>query len=475
MGCSTHSVPSWSKVAMRSAGGTNCGLPCVVVTSTNLTMASLAAPSFQEGSGSVWARTWVPDASPKTTASTNTSGCRAFHFMSFSSGWPTLGWSERPPDEDARPFRSEARLVARVAALALELLYHLVQVVAGGGLQRRERPQRLEPREPQLLADRQEVPVVDEGRRRRTKDASDAHGRLLVDAHRLLERIALDVLHQREVERDERHDPAGRPGLRHGVVHLPVLVADGRRRGTREVVEDVARRVRGLALEIVPLVEAIQRGLDDAGVLAGLDPLLQTVARGPAGNVDEGGHPVEGGEELVVHRARLDVAWPPDDAGGAIAALPGFTLLALEGCDAAVGEGDGLGAVVGGEDHDGVIELTHVFELLEDDADVVVQLLHACLVETPVLAALLADHGLVLGGEHGGDVHARGVIPDEERFVRLLGIIAVEEVDHLGRDLLVHGLRPLQGQRALVLARLALLRAVRRCAPDHRPRGRQAR
>ena len=26
IGCSTQSVPSWSKVAMRSSGGTNCGL-----------------------------------------------------------------------------------------------------------------------------------------------------------------------------------------------------------------------------------------------------------------------------------------------------------------------------------------------------------------------------------------------------------------------------------------------------------------
>ena len=55
IGCSTQSVPSWSKVAMRSAGGTNCGLPCVVVACTNSTIAFLAAPSFHEGSGSLWA------------------------------------------------------------------------------------------------------------------------------------------------------------------------------------------------------------------------------------------------------------------------------------------------------------------------------------------------------------------------------------------------------------------------------------
>ena len=37
---------------MRSAGGTNLGLPCVVVACTNSTIACLAGPSFHEGSGS---------------------------------------------------------------------------------------------------------------------------------------------------------------------------------------------------------------------------------------------------------------------------------------------------------------------------------------------------------------------------------------------------------------------------------------
>src|SRR5438034_2482726 len=55
IGCSTQSVPSWSKVATRSTGGTNFGLPCVVVACTNSTIACFAAPSFHEGSGSVCA------------------------------------------------------------------------------------------------------------------------------------------------------------------------------------------------------------------------------------------------------------------------------------------------------------------------------------------------------------------------------------------------------------------------------------
>ena len=76
----------------------------------------------------------------------------------------------------------------------------------------------------------------------------------------------------------------------------------------------------------------------------------------------------------------------------------------------------------------------------------------------------IAEHGLVLRRQHGRDVHARRVVPGEERLVGLLRIVAVEEVDDLGRDFLVHGLRSIQRQRALVLARLVLLRAVGRLA-----------
>ncbi len=107
-------------------------------------------------------------------------------------------------------------------------------------------------------------------------------------------------------------------------------------------------------------------------------------------------------------------------------------------------------------------------------ADVVVHLLHAGFVDAPVLAAGLSDHGHVLVRQHGGDVHARRVVPDEERLVGLLRVVAVEEVDDLGRDFLVYRLRPFQRQRALVLARLVLLRAVGGLAREHRTRRRQA-
>ena len=155
------------------------------------------------------------------------------------------------------------------------------------------------------------------------------------------------------------------------------------------------------------------------------------------------------------------------------AAFPGGQLAALEGRGAAVREGDGLGAVVGGEDDDRVVELAHVFELLEHDADVVIDLLHAGFVEAPVLAAGLTHHAQVFVGQHGRDVHACRVVPDEERLVGPPRIVAVEEVDDLGGDFLVHGLRALQRQRTLILAGLICGSAVGGPAPQHRARGRQ--
>src|SRR6516225_6272585 len=71
-------------------------------------------------------------------------------------------------------------------------------------------------------------------------------------------------------------------------------------------------------------------------------------------------------------------------------------------------------------------------------------------------------------------MHARRVVPDEERLVGAPRIVAVEEVDDLGRDLLVYGFRTLERQRALVLAGLILSRSVRRFAPQDIARWGQA-
>src|ERR1700722_1087187 len=87
---------------------------------------------------------------------------------------------------------------------------------------------------------------------------------------------------------------------------------------------------------------------------------------------------------------------PADHHRSAHAAFPGGQLAALERGGAAVREGDGLSAVVGGEDDNRVVGLPHVVDLLENEADVVVHLLHAGCVDAPVLAAGLTHHRHVL-------------------------------------------------------------------------------
>src|SRR5262249_38440475 len=208
---------------------------------------------------------------------------------------------------------------------------------------------------------------------------------------------------------------------------------------------------------------------DDARILASHDLLIQRVPLGPAGDLDEErGQPVEGGEQLVLDRARSDDAGPADDCRSAVAAFPGFAFLASEGRDAAIGASYRLGAIVRGEHDNGVVGLSHVVDLLEHVADVVVHLLHAGFLDAPILAANLAEHGQVLVRQHGRDVHTRRVVPDEERLAGAARVVAVEEVDDLGGDFLVHRLRALQGERSFVTASLVLLRAVRGFAPDDR-------
>src|SRR4030095_3969275 len=54
---------------MRASGATNFGLPFSVVVLTKSVIAFFAAPSFHDGSGSVWACAWLPDSRTKTAAS----------------------------------------------------------------------------------------------------------------------------------------------------------------------------------------------------------------------------------------------------------------------------------------------------------------------------------------------------------------------------------------------------------------------
>jgi hypothetical protein len=58
--------------------------------------------------------------------------------------------------------------------------------------------------------------------------------------------------------------------------------------------------------------------------------------------------------------------------------------------------------------------------------------------------------------------------------LRLRGVVAAEEVDHLGGNFVVHRLRSFERQRTLVAASLVILGAVGGLAPEHIARGCQA-
>ena len=98
---------------------------------------------------------------------------------------------------------------------------------------------------------------------------------------------------------------------------------------------------------------------------------------GIAGGGEEGREPVQAGEDAVLHRVRRNLAGPAQDAGHAEAAFHDGPFALRERRVAAIGPGEGLGAVVGGEDDDGVVVHAHVLELLHHAADDVVELGHA--------------------------------------------------------------------------------------------------
>src|SRR5262249_47425788 len=74
-----------------------------------------------------------------------------------------------------------------------------------------------------------------------------------------------------------------------------------------------------------------------------------------------------------------------------------------------------------GEDHDGVVGLADVVQVLQQSADAVVHLGHAGLFQAVV--ALGVHHGLILRRDVGEDMHAGSVMPNEEWLAVFLGLV----------------------------------------------------
>jgi len=94
------------------------------------------------------------------------------------------------------------------------------------------------------------------------------------------------------------------------------------------------------------------------------------------------------GADIVDHRARLDDARPADDRRNAVAAFPVRVLLAAEHGRAAVGPGEGLGAVVGRVHHDRVVLDAELLQLVQEFADHPVVLDHAVGIDAEARLAL---------------------------------------------------------------------------------------
>src|SRR5262245_33153792 len=187
------------------------------------------------------------------------------------------------------------RLLAWVRRSLPDLLGDLIQVPARWVLKRRELFVALELLEPQLLADGQNVPVVYPSRNR-PGDRPGVRKRscLVPFAYRNLEWIALEVDNAgHELGLDSRDVETSGGFGRDREIQLPVLVAHCRRAGAGIVEEGVARGLFGLSQQVVGLIDTVECGSDDAGILAGLNLLFQSVALGTAGDVDERRQPVE--------------------------------------------------------------------------------------------------------------------------------------------------------------------------------------
>ena len=105
-----------------------------------------------------------------------------------------------------------------------------------------------------------------------------------------------------------------------------------------------------------------------------------------------------------------------------------------------------FGAVVGGEDDDGIVGDLEIVELLEQLADVAVELDHAVRIEPE---SRLADGGRFQVRE---DVHPRRVEIAEPGAA--LFRLPIDEIERRSEELFIHSLHALLGERSRVLDRL---------------------
>ncbi len=209
---------------------------------------------------------------------------------------------------------------------------------------------------------------------------------------------------------------------------LPVVVAAG-----VLVVEVFPRPAADGELEAVGLVEGVladglvgvvEEGEEADAVFGGV------VGQGEVGEFGESGHEVGEAYGLVGYGVGGDAVWPAGDEGDAVAAFPVVAFEAAPRAGAVVsvvlahldGCGD-FGAVVAGEEDEGVLGEVEALEGFEELADNVVEL------ENEVAVRAGVGFAFEIVGGKGGEVDGLGGVEEEEGLERgFLGVL-FEELD----------------------------------------------
>src|SRR5882672_6537957 len=331
------------------------------------------------------------------------------------------------------------RLLAQLRPLSrLDLCFHGIEVETRALLHRRERDRSLDQLDHLLLNEHEAPELVLEPFEIRLRSVLGSVAR----PAGALERIETQVRYVRHIGLGLVTQPA--VGL---VDEAEFVIADAHRaeRAFAEIPDHVAIR-RALAGDHGSLVVAVEVVL--VGPVSHLLALLQFFDDvRVAGSGHQSREPVEPGDKAVLDLARGYLARPADHRRDAETALHDRALGLRKRGLPAVRPGEDLGAVVGGEDDDGVVVHAAVLQLLHHDADVVIHLLHAGLVDGP--AVLGVAQLLVLVRQVRDDVHPGRIEPQEERL--LVGHGLVDELERKVADLVVHGFHAFRAQFSLIL------------------------
>src|SRR5271155_839854 len=263
---------------------------------------------------------------------------------------------------------------------------------------------------------------------------------------RALEWIGTQIEQLRRAQRDQRLHPYLQPfRLLLHEDRLVLVIAQAGQIAVIGPVEKFVALVWRLAREQIALVVAVKMHLK--GLVTYALALQQFVLDvGVAGRANESLHPVFRRDDVVNLGAGFDQTGPSHHRRHAIAALPVGILLAAKWRGAAVGPGEGLGAVVGRVDDDRVVRDPQVVELLQELAHLAVVLDHAVGINTQASLSLRRRF------QTSPDMHAAWIEPHEERLLVLVG--AVDEVHRGVEKLLVHVLHALHRKRPRVGAAL---------------------